>query len=118
MPESSDIIPRLQAVLCLIDGILEATHGQAFDHIRGNFLYERAVERTVELISEAEDVLPDAMLARYPDVDFTPVLTLADKLLDNDYRIQTDEMWKLITKQLPRLKAGIMTILADFGYSI
>lgn len=115
---TNDDVTRLQAVLELIDGVLEATRGQAFDHIRENFLYERAVERTVELISEAEDVLPDALLARYPDVDFSPVLTLAEKLLDNDYRIQTDEMWKLITKQLPKLKAGIMSIFADVNYEI
>lgn len=115
---TNDDVTRLQAVLELIDGILDTTRGQAFDHIRGNFLYERAVERTVELISEAEDVLPDDLLARYPDVDFSPVLTLAEKLLDNDYRIETDEMWKLLTKQFPKLRTGIMSIFADVNYEI
>lgn|GEM_PF-3522227 len=118
MISKSDIPGRLRAILALIDGMLEETHGQAFDHIAGNFLYERAVERVIELIDEAAEPLPAALGARYPAEELAPALTLADKLLDNDYRIDTYDLWQLLTKQFPALRLRVVELLADFDFEI
>ncbi len=109
---------RLRAIVAMIDGILEQTHGQAFDHIAGNFLYERAVERVIELIDEAAAGLPEVLGARYPADELQPVLTLANALLDNDYRIETYEMWRLLTQHFPALRTVVLPILADFDFEI
>ena len=82
---TSVVALRLQAIVAPIDGILEATLGQAFDHIRGNFLHERVVE----LISDESGPIPAALPTWFPAEAFAPVLTLAEKLQDNDYRIET-----------------------------
>ena len=113
-----DVPRRLQAIVALIDGMIEQTHGQAFDHIRGNFLYERAIERVIELIAD-ESETPDAVLGlRHPGAELAPVLALSEKLLDNDYRIDTYDMWQLLTRQLPALKAAIVPILTDYTFEI
>ncbi|WP_245276356.1 HepT-like ribonuclease domain-containing protein [Methylocapsa aurea] len=44
---------RLQHILAQIDGIVAATQGLAFEQVNNSFLYERAVERAVQIISEA-----------------------------------------------------------------
>ena len=44
---------RLQHILDQIDGIVAATQGRDFAEVQDSFLYERAVERAVQIISEA-----------------------------------------------------------------
>lgn len=118
MPDRDHAIPRLQAILTLIDGVLNAARGKAYDAVRGNFLFERAVERVVELIDEAAVPLPDDLGTRYPRAAFEPAISLANRLLDNDYRIQHDEMWRLVTKELPALRVAILSVLSDYDYVI
>ena len=113
MPDRDHAIPRLQAILTLIDGILSAARGKAYDSVRGNFLFERALERVVELIDEAADLGP-----RFPQAAFAPVTGLASRLLDNDYRIGHEEMWRLITRELPVLQTAIKQIMVDYDYTI
>lgn len=118
MPNRDQAIPRLQAILTLIDGILNAARGKAYDAVRGNFLFERAIERAVELIDEAAAPLIVDLAGRYPHDAFAPVTGLAVRLLDNDYRVGHEEMWRLVTKDLPALKAAIMQVMIDYDYAI
>ena len=118
MPDRDHAIPRLQAILTLIDGILSAARGKAYDSVRGNFLFERALERVVELIDEAALPLPADLGPRFPQAAFAPVTGLASRLLDNDYRIGHEEMWRLITRELPVLQTAIKQIMVDYDYTI
>lgn len=50
---------RLRHILEQIDGVAEAAAGRQFDDIVGSFLFTRAIERAVQIVSEASKELPE-----------------------------------------------------------
>ena len=55
---------RLRHILQQIDGVSAATVALTFAQVQNNFLYERAIERAVQVISEAAKELPRSLRDR------------------------------------------------------
>ena len=104
---------RLRHILDQIDGILVATKGREFPDVDGNFLYERAVERAVQIISEAAKELPADLRGRYPDVHWDPIIRIGNLLRHEYYRIRSRDMWEIVTVHLPLLRPVILRMLQD-----
>jgi hypothetical protein len=56
-----------------IEGIIEATNGKTFDEFRANWLLRHAVQRGIEIISEAARHMPQEALARHPEIPWPKV---------------------------------------------
>ena len=104
---------RLQHILDQIDGIMAATQGRDFAEVQGDFLYERAVERTVQIISEAAKELPADLRGRYPDVHWDTIIRIGNLLRHEYYRIRSRDMWEIATVHLPQLHPVIVRMLRD-----
>ncbi len=68
---------RLRHILENIDGILSATKDVKPDAIADDFLVLRAIERCIQIISEAAKELPSEMRASEPDIPGVPLLASA-----------------------------------------
>ena len=106
---------RLLHILEQIDGVDAAIRDVAFAEIKGNFLYERAVERAVQIISEAARELPPELREKYPDVHWRPIIGIGNLLRHEYYRIKSRDMWEIATVHLPALRPVILQMLADLG---
>lgn len=105
---------RLRHILEQIDGILAATRGRTFEEIQGNFLYERAVERAVQIISEAAKELPTELRERHADVHWQPIIRIGNLLRHEYYRIRSRDMWEIASVHLPVLRPVIERMPAEF----
>jgi len=103
---------RLQHILEQIDGITAATQGLAFAQVDDNFFYERAVERAVQIISEAAKELPLELRNKYPDVHWQPIIAIGNLLRHEYYRIKPRDMWEIATFHLPVLRPVIVKTIA------
>lgn len=104
---------RLRHIIEHIDGITAAIEGMSFEAVRGDYLYERAVERAVQIISEATKELPQELRDRYADVHWPPIIRIGNLLRHEYYRISSRDMWEIATVHLPRLRPVIERMLAD-----
>jgi len=104
---------RLRHILEQIDGIAAATRGLGFEQVAGNFLYERAVERAVQIISEAAKELSAELRNKYPDGHWQPIIGIGNLLRHEYYRIVPRDMWEIVTVHLPALRPVIEQMLAD-----
>jgi len=104
---------RLKHILEQIDGIVAATQGMAFVQVSGNYLYERAVERAVQIISEAAKELPAELRDKYVNVHWRPIIGIGNLLRHEYYRIKSRDMWEIATVHLPALRPVIKQMLAD-----
>jgi uncharacterized protein with HEPN domain len=104
---------RLRHILYQIEGVLDATQGKCFSDVENNFLYERAVERAVQIISEAAKELPADLRNRYPDIHWDPIIKIGNLLRHEYYRIRSRDMWEIATVHLPQLQPVIARMLAD-----
>lgn len=106
---------RLHHILEQIDGIVDATGSASFAEVAGNFLYERAVERAVQIISEAAKELPPSLREAYPDAPWRPIIGIGNLLRHEYYRIRSRDMWEIATVHLPALRVVVIRMLDDLA---
>lgn len=73
-----------------------------------------AVERAVQIISEAARALPPELLARYPEVPWKAIVGIGS-VLRHEYQFIDDErLWEIVTSDVPRLRPVIDRMLQEY----
>ncbi len=67
-----------------------------------------AVERAIEIISEAVRHLPEAELERYPAIPWRQVKAMGNILRHEYHRLKDDVIWDVVRNDLPYLMAKIL----------
>jgi uncharacterized protein with HEPN domain len=70
-----------------------------------------AVERSLEIISEAVQYIPDDVKARQPDIEWSLISDLGDRLRRDYYLIDANLLLQIIERDLPPLKAFAQRIV-------
>jgi uncharacterized protein with HEPN domain len=71
---------RLHDMLTCIAGIREAIQGQTFESFVASWTLQRAVERGIEIISEASKHIPEEVKSRHPAVPWPEVRAIGNHL--------------------------------------
>ncbi len=106
---------RLRHILETIDGILLATKGMSQQELSNSFLAVRALERSIQIISEAAKELPADLRAEEPDVPWRDLIGIGNLLRHEYYRIRAADLWDILHRHLPLLRTAIVRLLADIG---
>jgi uncharacterized protein with HEPN domain len=112
MPSAKSPQARLRHMLENIDAIIAATHGKTPADIAADYLVQRALERAVEIISEAARALPPEMRAQEPDVPWKDIIGIGNLLRHEYYRIRGDTMLDILNNHLPRLRPAVARLLS------
>jgi uncharacterized protein with HEPN domain len=110
---SADPQARLRHMLENIDAIIDATRDRSPAEIAGDYLIQRALERAIEIISEAAKALPPDFRDREPDVPWSDIIGIGNLLRHEYYRIRADRMVDILGTHLPRLRPAVVRLLAD-----
>ena len=80
-------------------------------------MLRRAIERDVEIISEASRYIPEDLTAKHPIIPWRKVAGIGNVLRHGYKLIDDHEMWDIVTHDLSPLKATIerMLLEADAG---
>src|SRR5580692_715845 len=70
-----------------------------------------AVERSMEIISEAVQYIPDDVKARQPDIEWSLISDLGDRLRRDYYQIDANLLLQIIERDLLPLKAFAQRII-------
>lgn len=105
---------RLGHMLDEIDAIISATRGIAAETVMADYVTTRAVERAIQIVSEAAKQLPQEVRALDPDVPWPEIVGIGNLLRHEYYRIKTSEIKAILTEHLPRLRPAIVRLLAKF----
>ena len=71
---------RLRDILENIDAVIEMTAGVEFTEYRRDVKLRRAVERCVEIVSEASRKIPDGMKAEFPEQPWPEIAAIGNLL--------------------------------------
>jgi len=102
---------RLQHILHNIDSILDATAHLSDREIRSSYVIQKAVERAVEIISEAAKALPPTLRAEEAEIPWQDIIGIGNHLRHEYYRIQDDVMIDIIRTKLPELRPAIQRLV-------
>lgn len=101
---------RLKHMLENIDGILSATAKMNAADVMGSFVMMRAVERAIQIISEAAKELPQEMRDAAPEVPWQNIIRIGNILRHEYYRIREDVLVDILNTDLPLLRVAVVRL--------
>lgn len=103
----------LRHIVDCMDSIQFYIKGMSKDDFLKNKLVQDAVIRNLEIIGEAAKQIPEDLRKRYPGIEWKKMAGLRDVLIHNYMGVDLDEVQKIISARLPRLRAALKVILRD-----
>ena len=105
---------RLFADILEAVGMIEQfTAGMDFEAFRSNPMAVAAVERKLQIVSEAAIRLGDEAEKRIPSLPWRDIRGIGNQLRHAYERIDLDTIWSAVTDDLPPLKAAVLRELAQ-----
>jgi uncharacterized protein with HEPN domain len=108
-----DVADRLKDILQEIREIEAFARGRTFDDYMSSTMLRRAVERSIEIISEASRHVPDDLKARHPQIPWRRVAGAGNVLRHGYKLIRDDEIWRIATTELQPLKSAAELTLRE-----
>ena len=102
-------------ILDAIVSIEQFTSGMDFELFSSNPMAVAAIERKLQIISEAATRLGKEAEQRIPGQPWRDIRGIGNQLRHAYERIDRSAIWNTVTDDLPPLKAALLTIVADSG---
>ncbi len=83
-----------------------------FDRFARSRIYRAAVERAIEVISEAVRHLPDETLTAHPDIPWAQIKAIGNKLRHEYHGVEPKIVWDVVVHDLDALERMIEAELA------
>lgn len=96
-----------------ISGIQDVTAGVTFDGFAGNWGMQRAVERGLEIISEASRHLPAELKAHAPNIPWRQIAAIGNLLRHEYQRADPSATWNIVEEHLPPLAIAIEQLIVE-----
>jgi uncharacterized protein with HEPN domain len=102
--------PVLEEILDAIGGIETHTAGKSLADFKQDWLLRLAVQRALEIISEASRHIPDDLLSLAPGVPWKQIRGMGNILRHEYHKIADDVVWAVVTENIGPLKAAILVL--------
>lgn len=100
----------LADMLDAIEHLVQATRDKSFADYERDWLLKRAVERGIEIISEASRSLPADVQALRPEVPWAQVRAIGNVLRHAYHSLSDPIVWRVVTDELPRLREAVVAL--------
>jgi uncharacterized protein with HEPN domain len=112
MPGRSPLL-RVHDMLQSIRGIEKAIAGKTFRDYERSWVLRSALERGIEVISEASRHLGSELKALHKDVRWDDIAGIGNILRHEYQRVDGQIIWNAIKDDLPTLKKALLAIRAS-----
>jgi uncharacterized protein with HEPN domain len=99
-------------ILAAIEGIESAIAGMSFAQYTSDWTARRAVERGLEIVSEASRHLPTAWTDRHPEIPWPKVRSLGNVLRHQYHAVVDSVIWAVCSNDLPALKTAVEEMIS------
>lgn len=104
----------LDDILEAINGIQAAIVGKTLADYHSEWVLKHAVQRGIEIISEASRILPDHVKELRPEVPW-PQIRAIGNILRHEYHGLSDQIiWGVVVDELPALKIAVQALSDHF----
>jgi uncharacterized protein with HEPN domain len=104
---------RLEDIAEAIAGIEQLLAGTDLPAFSGSWIMQRAVERGLEITSEASRKIPEDKKSAHPGVPWSQIAGIGNILRHEYHRVEAKIVWNITQTHLPSLSLAIQQMLAD-----
>jgi len=108
---------RLDDMREALVGIKATLDGATFETFASSWQVQRAVERGLEIISEASRSLPDDLKQRAPTIPWPAIAAIGNILRHEYQRVEARLVWNITQQHLEPLRAAIEVLLESLDPS-
>jgi uncharacterized protein with HEPN domain len=90
-----------------IEGITALSADRSYEAFVQDWGRQRAVERGLEIISEASRHIPDDQKALAPDIPWRQIAAIGNLLRHEYQRADSSLIWNIVVEHLPRLAEAV-----------
>lgn len=101
----------IKHILESIESIESFSKGLSKNKFLKDELRQEAIIRKLEIIGEAAKNIPISFRKKYSKIEWKKISGLRDKLIHHYFGVNLETIWKVIKKDLLRLKKDIKKIL-------
>jgi len=94
----------IQGILTTIEKIKTFVGTMAFKEFLDNEKTKSAVVRELEIIGDATKHIPSHIRRKYPNIPWSSMAKMRDRLVHGYWTVDYEIVWKVITEELPELK--------------
>lgn len=104
---------RLTDMREAMEGAMQLTSGSDYKRCDGDWAMQRAVERALEIISEAGRHLPDQYKQLGPEIPWRQIAAIGNLLPHEYQRADSLLIWNIVIEHLQRLAGAVNRLLAE-----
>ena len=105
----------LNEMITAITGIEQTISGVGFVSFTSDWTKRHAVQRGIEIVSEASRNLPGEVLAQYPEIPWPKIKAVGDILRHEYHAIADEVIWNIAVQSLPDLKIALLMMQHEHG---
>ena len=117
MREDRSVALFVQDMLESIEKIDGYRAGVTAEEFAASSLLQDAVFRRLEVIGEAAKHVPNAVRTRHPDIPWHRIAGLRDVLIHKYFGIIVEQVWQVISTDLPSVRQHLLKVQADFEHA-
>ncbi|RST84482.1 DUF86 domain-containing protein [Aquibium carbonis] len=103
MSSTKSPVVRLLHIRHDIEAMIASVDGMADQEIVASHIHRRALERSIEIVSEAAKALPDWLRETEPKIPWKDIIGIGNLLRHEYYRIDDTTMLSILRIHLPTL---------------
>ena len=107
-------LPALEHIAEAVGQIQSVIAGKSFEAVFRDPVLRAAIERWIEIISEASRRLPEEMKLRHPNIPWRQVANVGNVLRHDYDGVLPDLIWEIVTRDLAPLEKVIADLIADW----
>lgn len=107
------VVVRLKDILAAIDEAASFSEGTSFAEYCQDSMKRRAVERCIEIVSEASRHIPEEVTSKYPTMPWADIRGVGNVLRHEYQRVEALIIWKTATSSLPDFRTVIVAMIAE-----
>jgi uncharacterized protein with HEPN domain len=110
-----DPVVAIRHIIDAIDHAEQFCFGKTLAGYKSDPMLQRAVERLIEIISEASRSLPDDLKSERPDLPWTDIARIGNRLRHMYESVDGEIIWNIVVLDLPTLKSAVTELAARRG---
>lgn len=103
----------LQDILTSLSRIGECIKNLSPKDLETDWKTTDAIIRNLEIIGEAAKNMPEELIEEYPDIPWSKMVSMRNKVIHEYFGVDQEILWKTITEDLPPLKQQIEDIIKN-----
>jgi uncharacterized protein with HEPN domain len=109
-----EFLHAIDDILEAIAGIENAVRGKSLEDYRKQWLLRHAIQRAIEIISEASRAIPDEVKGTQPNIPWPSIRAIGNVLRHEYHGLSDHIIWNVVVDELPRLKEAVTQIRNKF----